>query len=173
MTLPYIYSREFSQRKGVSQGWRYQLYRKCLFKLLHTYNIKGWKILPVHLIIGLVNLGGNHDLLANQELFDELFKPVIERDKKRQMAQRKKSKDPEKRIKDFRLSSLWPPFFARIYEERKKDPTAYSTPTAEQCIKHLTGRDGVPEEVPLPQLFTGEEIESASDATVMKHVQVW
>ena len=47
----------------------------------------------MHLIIGLVNLGGNHDLLANQELFDELFKPVIERDKKRQMAQRKKSKD--------------------------------------------------------------------------------
>ena len=160
MTIHYIYSREFSQRKGVSQGWRYQLYRKCLFKLLHTYNIKGWKILPVHLIIGLVNLGGNHDLLANQELFDELFKPVIERDKKRQMAQRKKSKD-------FRLSSLWPPFFARIYEERKKDPTAYSTPTAEQCIKHLTGREGAPEEVP------GEEIESASDAMVMKHVQVW
>ena len=166
MTIPYIYSREFSQRKGVSQGWRYQLYRKCLFKLLHTYNIKGWKILPVHLIIGLVNLGGDAEFLANQELFDELFKPVIERDKKRQMAQRKKSKD-------FRLSSLWPPFFDRIYKELKKDPTAYSPPTAEQCIKHLTGRDGGPEEVPLPQLFNGEDIESAPDATVMKHVQVW
>ena len=120
----------------------------------------------MHLIIGLVNLGGDAEFLANQELFDELFKPVIERDKKRQMAQRKKSKD-------FRLSSLWPPFFDRIYKELKKDPTAYSPPTAEQCIKHLTGRDGGPGEVPLPQLFNGEDIESAPDATVLKHVRVW
>ena len=124
----------------------YDIYRKALFDLIRTYAFKGWKLTIKHLMVGLLNLGGDAALIADQDFYDEALKPS--------------RKHVKRGSGGFKVTEQWPPFWTEIFKKRDDDSDESRCPHPDDVKAYLAKRE---------ELVTFPD---AAPHPVIKHLQM-